>query len=287
MEEAFEIFHHQLPEEKSGIVTESSLVIPETPNHCKNQFVLDEILRELGLITKPYPRNDLWAALANSLEENKAVLTSKEILTATKAVRERVVAVLLEKHALFKDLINKDDHCPLFEDYVEGVKSDEIREKGFKEDHYVFMAFSIAYKLNLVVVRDEKSSLLYEPEKPEINQSVKFLTFIPPRYYFATIADPKATVDESAGLKFLTDQIYQTELFKETADRWKERGYIEYKKRMEKMLPQELPYQPFGHARNLSVSEWESKEEGLRLRVNKSKSGKKKVEHFSLMQEAV
>ncbi|CAB3994002.1 Hypothetical predicted protein [Paramuricea clavata] len=236
MEEAFEIFQSKLPEEKNQVVSESSMIIPETPNHYKNQFVLTEVLRELGMSTKRSSRDDLWAALANSLDQNKPPLSSKKLLPCIHEVSRRVVAELLEKHALFKDLINKDDRCPMFEDYIEDLKLDKVREKGIKEDHYILMAFAIAYKANIVIVRAEKSSLLYEPEKPEENQSVWFITFIPPHYYYATTTDPNASPEESAGLKFLTDQIYQTELLKEVNDRWESKGFMEYKSNLESIF---------------------------------------------------
>ena len=283
MEYAFEIFQSKLPEERSESVSETSLVIPEKPSHCKNQFVLTEVLRKLGMIAKKSRRNDLWAALANSLSPDKNALSSEELLTAMQELRRRVVAELLAKHALFKDLINKDDHCPIFEDYLEDVKLDEVREKGIKEDHYILMAFSIAYKVNVVVVRAEKSSLLYEPENPESNQSVWFITFIPPHYYHATTTDPNTSVEESTGLTFLTDQIYQTELLKEVNDRWESEGYPEYRRRLQSILPQELPYQAPSPVRKVPAFEMDVEEEGVRLRVSRSKSDKKKAENLVLI----
>ncbi len=284
MEEAFQIFQSKLPEEKSEVVSESSLVILETPKHCKNQFVLTEILHELGMRIKRSSRDDLWAALANSLGQDKPALSRKELLDSIHDIHGRVRGQLLEKHALFKDLINKDDHCPMFEDYIEDVKLDEVREKGIKEDHYILMAFAIAYKVNVVVVRAERSSLLYEPEKPEINQLVWFITFIPPHYYYATTVDPTASPEENASLKFLTDQVYQTDLLKAVNDRWESEGYQEYKRNLQSILPQELPYQPLRHIKDVSVSEMDTKDTSLRYRISRSKSEKKKVEHFALME---
>ncbi|XP_028409967.1 uncharacterized protein LOC114532622 [Dendronephthya gigantea] len=283
MEEAFKTFQNKLPEEKSSVVSESALVIPESPRHCKNQFILTEVLKELGMSMKKSPQNDLWAGLANSKDRDEP-LQPKELATAVRKIREKVQAALLEKHALFKDLINKDDHCPMFEDYIEDVALDEVRDKGIKEDHYILMAFAIAYKVNVVIIRADKSSLLYEPEKPEINQSVRFLTFIPPQYYYATFSDPQATQDENAGLKFLTDQIYQTDLLKDAKDRWQTNGYAEYKKNLENILPRELPYQVSDRSRNISVSELDKKASGLRQRGSKSRGEKKKIEHFALME---
>ena len=284
MEEAFKIFQNKTLEEKTDLVSESSLVIPEAPNHCKNQFILKEILHEFGMTTKrsKIGRDDLWAALANSLEQEDPPLSPKELLASISKVQERVEKAILEKHALFKDLINKDDHCPMFDDYIEDVKLDGIRERGIKEDHYILMAFAISYKVNVVVVRAEKSSLLYEPEKPEVNQTIWFVTFIPPHYYHATSLDPTATAEENAGLKFLTDQIYQTELLKEANSRWESKGYEEYKNKLERILPQELPYHSAVPSRNVSASELDKQEGGLRHRASKTKSDK--VEHFALME---
>ena len=285
MEYALKIFQSKLPEEKNEAISDGSLVIPETPSHCKNQFVLTEVLRKLGKVTKRSRRNDLWAALANSLnQEDRAALSSKDLLVSIQEIRGRVVAELLARHALFKDLINKDDHCPIFEDYIEDIKVDEVRERGIKEDHYILMAFAIAYKANVVVVRAEKSSLLYEPENPENNQLVWFLTFIPPHYYHATTADPNTIAEENADLTFLTDQIYQTDLLKEVNDRWGSEGYPEYRRRLESMLPEELPYQPSSGLKNVPAFEMDVEEDSVRYRVSRSKSDKKKVEHLGLME---
>ena len=284
MEEAFQVFQHQLPEEKGEVVSESSFVVPETPEHCKNQFVVTEILGELGMVIKRSSRNDLWAALANSLGQDKPSLSREELRASMHDIRERVLEILLAKHALFKDLINKDDHCPMFEDYIEDVKLDEVREKGMKEDHYILMAFAIAYKINVVVVRSEKSSLLYEPESPEANQSVWYTAFIPPHYYYATNTDPKASPEENAGLKFLTDQIYQTELLKAVVDRWESKGYEDYKRNLRSILPQELPYQPVRPVEDTSVAKPDQRDIGLRSRGGRAKSDKNKIEQFALVE---
>ena len=284
MEEAFHVFQKKLPDEKDDAISESSIVIPETPEHCKNEFVVTEILRKLGISIKRSSRNDLWAALANSLDQDKPSLSPKELRASIRDIHGRVLEVLLAKHALFKDLINKDDHCPMFEDYIEDVKLDEIREKGMKEDHYILMAFAIAYKVNVVVVRSEKSSLLYEPESPEANQSVWYTAFIPPHYYYATTTDTKASPEENAGLKFLTDQIYQTDLLKAVIDRWESKGYEDYKRNLQSILPRELSYQPLSPAKGMSVSEPDQKDIGLRSRAGRSKSDKNKIEQFALVE---
>lgn len=282
------IFQNKPPDEKSDEISESSLVIPENPTHYKNQFVLSEVLRELGLRTKRSNRDDIWAALSNSLRQDEHALSPSELLACIREIQARVLAELLEKNALFKDLINKDAHCPVFEDYVDDVTLNEVRDKGIKEDHYILMAFAIAYKVNVVVIRAGKSSLLYEPEKPETYQSVWFLTFIEPNYYYATTAESQLGLEENVRLKFLTDQVFQTDLLNEIQDGWESRGCAEYKRKMESMLPQELPYQSPGRVRNISGSDLDSPgETGLRLRAGRPKSERKqKIEHFALMETA-
>ena len=284
MEKAFKLFQNKLPDEKSELVSDLSFAIPEAPKHCRDKFVVSEILRELGMIIKRSSRDDLWAALANSMDQDKPALSPKELSASIHDIHERVLAELLERHTLFKDLINKDDHCPMFEEYIEDVKLDEVREKGMKEDHYVLMAFAIAYKVNVVVVRSEKSSLLYEPENPEANQSVWYITFIPPHYYYATSSDPRANPEEDAGLKFLTDQIYQTELLKKVNERWESKGFEDYKGMLKNILPQELPYQRLSPVRDVSTSGEDQMDTSLRYRVSRSKSDKNKVEEFALVE---
>ena len=105
----------------------------------------------------------------------------------------------------------------------------------------------------------------------------------PFRFRVLPLPDPNASPEENAGLKFLTDQIYQTELLKEVNDRWESRGYMEYKSNLESILPQELHYQSPAYLRDVPVSDVDRKDEGLRYRVSRSKSDKKKIEHFALM----
>lgn len=285
MELAFKAFGDKTPEETEA-ASEFALAVPEVPSYHKDRFMSKEVLREFGMVHKRSAgsRDDLWVALANSIDMDAPAVVHTDISRVAREIRERVAQELREKHVLFKDLINKDDHCPVFEEYLEDIQNEEPRNNGIIEDHYVLMAFAIAYRLNVVVIRVQKSSLLYEPEHPEENQSVRFLTFVPPRYYYASSVDPNATNEQKdKGLVFLTDQVYQTDLLKKVTDVWTSKGYNEYKRTLEKILPQELPYQSKSVSKKLSKTEL-AKEQGLRQRFGRAKRRSEKTESFGLME---
>lgn len=286
MELAFKAFGNKTPEETVA-ASEVALTVPKVPSYRKDRFIVTEVLRELGMVHKRSldSCDDLWIALANSLEENAPAVPRVDVPRLVHNIQDKVVGKLLEKQVFFKDLINKDNHCPVFEDYIEDIKDEKLRENGMIEDHYILMAFAIVYNLNIVVIRAQKSSLLYEPEHPEENQSVRFITFVSPRYYYASTTDPNATAEqEDTGLVFLTDQAYQTSLMKKVSDLWESKGYEEYKRTLGNILPQELTYPLDAAPNNESQTELEEKP-SLRFRGRKSKEPSAgKVEHFALVE---
>lgn len=285
LEEAFKVFQNRLPEDKTDNIMEFPIIIPEDPKHYRGQFLLKEILQELGMSIKRSEHDDLWSALANSLDKSHLPLVQEALNSSKDEIRDCVHSELLKKHVLFKDFINKDNDCPLFEDYVSEIKKQQALKMCIKESHYVLMAFAIAYKINVVVIRAEKSCLLYEPEQPEINQTLCFIAFIPPHYYYATFVDEEASGDESLRMKFLTDQVYQSELLKKIQNRWESRGRDEYNKHIDRMLPKELSFQ--APVLSDSRDELEPNVQGVRKRAAKSnKSGNNKIEQVSLMELA-
>ena len=142
------------------------------------------------------------------------------------------------------------------------------------------MAYAIVYCVNVVVLRAQKSSMLYEPEHPEENQSI---TFVEPYYYYASSVKPNTTTEQKdAVLKFLTDQGFQTSLLKKGSDLWESKGYEEYKRTLEDILPQELLYKSETVSEIVSKSDLEKKE-GLRQRFRRQNEVSGRIETFSLM----
>lgn len=283
MELAFEAFGGKSPEE-TEVASEFALAVPATPSYCKEWFISTEVLRELGMEHKRCAdsHDDLWVALANTLEQDAPALSGKQVMKAVSGIREKVLQELLKRQLLFKDLINKDDHCPVFEEYLEDIKKEEPRKNGIIEDHYLFMAYAIVYCVNVVVLRAQKSSLLYEPENPEENQSVRYITFVEPHYYYASSIGPNATTEQKdAVLKFLTDQLFQTDLLKKGTDLWESKGYEEYKRTLEDILPQELLYKP----ETVSVIDSEKlrKKKGLRQRFGRQNEASGRIEALALV----
>ena len=284
MELAFKAFGDKTPEEME-VASEFALAVPAMPSYCKDWFISTEILLELGMEHKRSADNhdELWVALANSLEQDAPVLSGKQVVKAVSRIREKVLEELLKRQLLFKDLINKDDHCPIFEEYLEDIKKEEPRKNGIIGDHYVFMAYAIVYCVNVVVLRAQKSSMLYEPEHPEENQSIRYITFVEPYYYYASSVKPNTTTEQKdAVLKFLTDQGFQTSLLKKGSDLWESKGYEEYKRTLEDILPQELLYKSETVSEIVSKSDLEKKE-GLRQRFGRRNVVSGRIETFSLM----
>lgn len=278
MELAFDAFGNKTPEE-SEAASEFALTVPATPSYCKDWFISTEVLRELGLAHKQSAdsHDDLWVALANSLEPDASALSGKKVVTAVRGIQKRVGQEILKRQLLFKDLINKDDHCPVFEEYLDNIKQESPRQNGIIGDHYVLMAYAIAYCVNVVVLRAQKSSLLYEPEHSEENQSVRYITFIAPHYYYASSVHPnRSTEQHNASLMFLMDQAYQTVVLKKCSDLWESKGYEEYKRTLQNILPQELPYQSETVPETLLKTELEKK--GLRHRHGRGKKISEKTE---------
>lgn len=150
---------------------------------------------------------------------------------------------LITNISVYKDLVDNDLNCPVFEECVELIQFERKSPKEFQ--HYVLMAACNAFYINIVVLRASCKCWYYKVADSDKNVPVptKYLLFIQPNYYTATEEDLMSDEGkEEARNLLISDALYRKELHTKALAAWEANGLANYKTTMKALCPQVILY---------------------------------------------
>ena len=190
------------------------------------------IASELGLkILEGSVTNDcLFYAIAKVLE------------TETARVCDAISEELTTNMYVYKDLVDNDMNCPVFEECVDLIQEERKTPKEFQ--HYALMAACNAFHVNIRLLAASAKCWYYKATDSGTPTSVptKYLFLIRPNYYTAVVDKPGQEEKHGNRQLFISDTTYRKQLQSEAKASWEEDGKPKYQKTMKALNPQVIPY---------------------------------------------
>lgn len=157
-------------------------------------------------------------------------------------VCDTIVEELTTNMYVYKDLVDNDMNCPVFEECVELIKEERKTPKEFH--HYALMAACNAFHVNILVLAASAKCWYYKATDggTEPSVSTTYLFFINPNYYTAVVDEPRQTEKHDNRELFIQDIAYRRQLQSKANVSWEEDGKSKYQKTMKTLNPQVIPY---------------------------------------------
>lgn len=187
------------------------------------------IAQNLGLKVLELKISDdnFFNAMAMMIGENK------------RAVCQIIAQELIKNISVYKDLVDNDMNCPVFEECVELIQNEMKSPKEFQ--HYALMAACKAFNINIVVLRASFKCWYYKTEN-SATIPTKYLLFIPPSYYAATEDDPALQEKQDNRQRLISDPSFRNLLETEASAQWQKDGLIKYTTTVASLKPTFILY---------------------------------------------
>lgn len=199
-------------------------------SHFSSKFYQGEVIAEnLGLKVLELKISDdnFFNAIASMVGADKRM------------VCQEIAQELITNISIYKDLVDNDMNCPIFEECVELIQNEMKSPKEFQ--HYVLMATCKAFNSNIVVIRASFKCWYYKTVNSD-NIPTKYLLFIPPNYYAATEDDPVLKDKQANRQLLIADCSFRHTLQKKASEKWLANGENTYKTRVESLNPGVISY---------------------------------------------
>lgn len=160
----------------------------------------------------------------------------------TENVCEAIVQELTTKMHVYKDLVDSDLNCPIFEECVGLIRAEKKTPREFH--HYALMATCNAFGVDILVLSTGAKCWHYKATNNDDTASTptKYVFFIHPNYYTAVIEEVDEDEKKDKRRSFISDSDYRKQLQHQARAAWEDNGKRKYQKTMKALNPELLPY---------------------------------------------
>lgn len=162
--------------------------------------------------------------------------------TETADVCDKIVEELTTNMSLYKDLVDNDMNCNVFEECVELIRDKRKAPQEF--DHYALMAACNVFHVNILVLSAGAKCWYYQATGRGTLSCVSttYLFYVSRNYYTAVVDEPsQESLRENRSL-FITDATYRKRLQDQSKVSWEEDKKNKYKRMLDALSPQIIPY---------------------------------------------
>lgn len=162
--------------------------------------------------------------------------------TETETVYDTIAQELTSNMSVYKDLIDNDMNCPVFEECIELVQAKRKTPKEFH--HYTLMAACNAFNINILVLTASAKCWYYKGGDGGDQASVptKCLFFIHPNYYTVVVDETGRNEKQDNIQQFIYNPAYRKQLQTKAQNSWEGDGKQKYQKAIKALTPQVIPY---------------------------------------------
>ena len=166
---------------------------------------------------------------------------AKVIGADTVTVCDRIVDELTSNMYVYKDLIDRDMNCPVFEECIELIQERKI-PKEFH--HYSLMAACNAFSVNILVLAASGKCCFFKTIDSGTPDTIptKYIFFVHPNYYTAVVDKPDQAEKNNNRELFLSDSAYRKQIQCKAKVSWEEDGKREFQKAVKALNPQVIRY---------------------------------------------
>ena len=166
---------------------------------------------------------------------------AKVIGEDTVAVCDGIVDELTSNMYVYKDLIDRDMNCPVFEECIELIQE---RRTPKEFHHYALMAACNAFRINILVLTASAKCCFYKATNDGTLGAIstKYVFFVHPNYYTAVVDKPDQAEEINNRELFLLDSAYRKQIQSKAKASWEKDGKQEFEKTMKALNPQVIQY---------------------------------------------
>ena len=229
-----------------GDIIYSSMKLYQRSDQLAHAEPIQEFIQKPKFSSKFYQGEIIACNLGLRLLESKiyddSIFHGLAILVGMEKseVSQRIAEELISNISIYKDLVDSDINCPVFEDCVELIQVEKKSPKEFQ--HYVLMAACNAFHLNIVVFRAGSKCWYYKAQNEDEMILTKYMLFIQPSYYAAAEDDATLQDKQENQHLFISDPLYHSELQRKALLSWEKDGIEKYKETVKALKPKVISY---------------------------------------------
>ena len=230
------------------IIYSSLKLYQKSDKHKSHVELMQDINKKAKFSSKFYQGEVIASELGLKILEGKMTddclftAIAKVMETETAKVCHAIIEELTTNMYVYKDLVDRDINCPVFEECIELIQEQRKTPKEFH--HYAIMAACNAFKVNILVLAASAKCWYYMATDNGTLASVPtgYLFFVHPSYYTAVVDMPNQEDKHGNRQVFISDTTYRQHLQSKAKTSWEDNGKKIYQKAMKALNPQVIPY---------------------------------------------